>query len=77
MLVVWVLGCGAPMLQVFDIPSLHPAKIGQDKNRVVGRDTGIDVWDLFCQGHQRLNSTQLKTNIERQSRATENQIINV
>ena len=53
MLVVWVLGCGAPRLQVCDIPSLHPAEVGQDKNRVVGRDTGIDVRDHFCQGRQR------------------------
>ena len=43
MLVVWVLGCGAPWLQVCDIPSLHPAEVGQDKNRVVGRDTGPSV----------------------------------
>ena len=53
MLVVWVLGGRAPRLQVCDIPSLHPAEVGQDKNRVVGRDTGIDVWDHFCQGCQR------------------------
>ena len=53
MLVVWVLGGGAPRLQVCDIPSLHPAEVGQDKNRVVGRDTGIDVRDHFCQGRQR------------------------
>ena len=52
MLVVWVLGGGAPRLQVCDIPSLHPAEVGQDKNRVVGRDTGIDVRDHFCQGRQ-------------------------
>ena len=58
MLVVWVLGGGAPRLQVCDIPSLHPAEVGQDKNRVVGRNTGIDVQDHFCQGHQR----QIETN---------------
>ena len=53
MLVVWMLEGGAPTLQVCDIPSLHLAEVGQDKNRVVGRDTGIDVWDHFCQGCQR------------------------
>ena len=51
MLVVWVLGGGAPRLQVYDSPSLHPAEVGHDKNRVVGKDTGIDVQDHFCQGH--------------------------
>ena len=43
MLVVWVPRCGAPKLQVCVIPSLHPAEVGQDKNRVVGRDTGPSV----------------------------------
>ena len=40
MLVVWVLGGSAPRLQVCDIPSLHPAEVGQDKNRVVGGGIG-------------------------------------
>ena len=53
MLVVWVLGCGAPGLQVRDIPSLYLAEVGQVKNRVAGRDTSIDEWDHFCQGLQR------------------------
>ena len=48
-----VVGGRAPRLQMCDIPSLHSAEVGQDKNRVVGRDTGIDVWDHFCQGCQR------------------------
>ena len=67
MLVVWVLGGGAPRLQVCDIPSLHPAEVGQDKNRVVGRDTGIDVRDHFCQGcHGETNGNSRPTQKDNQ-----------
>ena len=51
MLVVWVLGCGAPRLQVCDIPSLNPAEVGKDKNSVgIEREFGGVQMMSFIEG---------------------------